>query len=388
MDCEGSGDGGAFLHGKNRIMSSSSPPPPVMAAANSTSDKVSGVTMCTESMLSAAAPNGVDPFYGCCTNNWDLLVSLNQSGNFGAPNEFVDPHSHSSLLLENQALGGSSSHMLPSITGFGTETFFAQSDFSSRRWVGTHMPTPSTNNVSENSQARRKRKGAVRASSPENAEDELQKDPSGDTPQVPHQEDEQQQKLEQDVGQKSHSKQPAKDSNGGEPSKENYIHVRAKRGQATNSHSLAERVRRERISERMRLLQELVPGCNKITGKAMMLDEIINYVQSLQQQVEFLSMKLATVNPELNLDIDRILSKEILHFHGSNPTTPVITTGLSSLHRFPGYPFDSAPAATQQFPPLPQHIWNNEQQGILHSGFDTDPSVCSLGSNGLSKTKL
>ncbi|XP_051124324.1 transcription factor bHLH74-like isoform X5 [Andrographis paniculata] len=343
MDCEGSGDGGAFLHGKNRIMSSSSPPPPVMAAANSTSDKVSGVTMCTESMLSAAAPNGVDPFYGCCTNNWDLLVSLNQSGNFGAPNEFVDPHSHSSLLLENQALGGSSSHMLPSIT--------------------------------ENSQARRKRKGAVRASSPE-------KDPSGDTPQVPHQEDEQQQKLEQDVGQKSHSKQPAKDSNGGEPSKENYIHVRAKRGQATNSHSLAERVRRERISERMRLLQELVPGCNKITGKAMMLDEIINYVQSLQQQVEFLSMKLATVNPELNLDIDRILSKEILHFHGSNPTTPVITTGLSSLHRFPGYPFDSAPAATQQFPPLPQHIWNNEQQGILHSGFDTDPSVCSLGSNG------
>ena len=36
----------------------------------------------------------------------------------------------------------------------------------------------------------------------------------------------------------------------------------------------------------MRLLQELVPGCNKITGKAVMLDEIINYVQSLQQQVE------------------------------------------------------------------------------------------------------
>ena len=78
-------------------------------------------------------------------------------------------------------------------------------------------------------------------------------------------------------------------------------------------------MRREKISERMRLLQELVPGCNKvtdffhpvacaffcweidisetcltmigfcylkITGKAVMLDEIINYVQSLQQQVE------------------------------------------------------------------------------------------------------
>lgn len=45
-------------------------------------------------------------------------------------------------------------------------------------------------------------------------------------------------------------------------------------------------VRRERISERMRYLQELVPGCDKVTGKAGMLDEIINYVQSLQRQVE------------------------------------------------------------------------------------------------------
>ncbi|KAE8664832.1 calcium-calmodulin dependent protein kinase 1 [Hibiscus syriacus] len=42
-----------------------------------------------------------------------------------------------------------------------------------------------------------------------------------------------------------------------------YIHVRARRGQATDSHSLAERVRREKISERIKLLQNLVPGCNK-----------------------------------------------------------------------------------------------------------------------------
>ncbi|CAI9104534.1 OLC1v1003226C1 [Oldenlandia corymbosa var. corymbosa] len=71
-----------------------------------------------------------------------------------------------------------------------------------------------------------------------------------------------------------------------EVQKPDYIHVRARRGQATDSHSLAERVRREKISERMKYLQDLVPGCNKITGKAGMLDEIINYVQSLQRQVE------------------------------------------------------------------------------------------------------
>ncbi|KAG6519798.1 hypothetical protein ZIOFF_023307 [Zingiber officinale] len=41
------------------------------------------------------------------------------------------------------------------------------------------------------------------------------------------------------------------------------IDIRARRGQATNSHSVAERVRREKINERMKLLQDLVPGCSK-----------------------------------------------------------------------------------------------------------------------------
>ncbi|EYU22452.1 hypothetical protein MIMGU_mgv1a009933mg [Erythranthe guttata] len=56
------------------------------------------------------------------------------------------------------------------------------------------------------------------------------------------------------------SKQQAKPA---EPPKLDYIHVRARRGQATDSHSLAERARREKISERMKMLQDLVPGCNK-----------------------------------------------------------------------------------------------------------------------------
>ncbi|KAK8506278.1 hypothetical protein V6N13_100325 [Hibiscus sabdariffa] len=103
-----------------------------------------------------------------------------------------------------------------------------------------------------------------------------------------------------------------------EPPKD-YIHVRARRGQATDSHSLAERVRREKISERMKFLQDLVPGCNKVTGKAVMLDEIINYVQSLQRQVEFLSMKLATVNPRMNVNMVALLSKDMFQSRGSLP---------------------------------------------------------------------
>ncbi|KAK6151275.1 hypothetical protein DH2020_013910 [Rehmannia glutinosa] len=89
-----------------------------------------------------------------------------------------------------------------------------------------------------------------------------------------------------------------------------YVHVRARRGQATDSHSLAERARREKINARMKLLQELVPGCNKISGTAMVLDEIINHVQALQRQVEFLSMRLAAVNPRIDFNLDAVFAAE------------------------------------------------------------------------------
>ncbi|GKU88754.1 hypothetical protein SLEP1_g2982 [Rubroshorea leprosula] len=103
-----------------------------------------------------------------------------------------------------------------------------------------------------------------------------------------------------------------------EPPKQDYIHVRARRGQATDSHSLAERARREKISEKMKILQDLVPGCNKIIGKALVLDEIINYIQALQRQVEFLSMKLEVVNSRMSMDpsIEGFHSKDF----GGQPT--------------------------------------------------------------------
>lgn len=103
-----------------------------------------------------------------------------------------------------------------------------------------------------------------------------------------------------------------------EPPKD-YIHVRARRGQATDSHSLAERARREKISERMKILQDLVPGCNKVIGKALVLDEIINYIQSLQRQVEFLSMKLEAVNSRMAPGIEVFPPKEFDQQTFENP---------------------------------------------------------------------
>ncbi|KAH7660329.1 Myc-type basic helix-loop-helix (bHLH) domain-containing protein [Dioscorea alata] len=134
---------------------------------------------------------------------------------------------------------------------------------------------------------------------------------SGDRPQRP---------VKRKEGDRNKAKPPAKKSRSGEegagkPSEENeklpYVHVRARRGQATDSHSLAERARREKINARMKLLQELVPGCSKISGTALVLDEIINHVQSLQRLVEFLSMRLAAVTPRIDFSgLDSFLSAE------------------------------------------------------------------------------
>ncbi|GAV89543.1 HLH domain-containing protein [Cephalotus follicularis] len=118
---------------------------------------------------------------------------------------------------------------------------------------------------------------------------------------------------------KSSAKEKKGRSIGKEVGEEEEVnHVRAKRGQATNNHSLAERVRREKINKKMRCLQDLVPGCHKTMGMAVMLDEIINYVLSLQNQVEFLSMELAAASsPSLpNLETEPSLKAQGTNSHG------------------------------------------------------------------------
>ncbi|XP_066394557.1 transcription factor bHLH130-like [Miscanthus floridulus] len=65
--------------------------------------------------------------------------------------------------------------------------------------------------------------------------------------------------------------------------------IRAKRGCATHPRSIAERVRRTRISERIRKLQELVPNMEKQTNTADMLDLAVDYIKDLQKQVKVLN---------------------------------------------------------------------------------------------------
>ncbi|KAF7148556.1 hypothetical protein RHSIM_Rhsim03G0010700 [Rhododendron simsii] len=175
-----------------------------------------------------------------------------------------------------------------------------------------------------------------------------------------------------------------------------YVHVRARRGQATDSHSLAERARREKINARMKLLQELVPGCNKhlhlcteekialqISGTAMVLDEIINHVQSLQRQVEFLSMRLAAVNPRIDFNLDSLLAAESESPVDSNfPGTvmPLMWPDSQVNGNRPHY------QQIWHFDGLHQPVWERESHNFINAdnsllSYDSPTNSASLLSN-------
>ncbi|KAH7510931.1 hypothetical protein FEM48_ZijujUnG0066100 [Ziziphus jujuba var. spinosa] len=64
--------------------------------------------------------------------------------------------------------------------------------------------------------------------------------------------------------------------------------TRASRGSATDPQSLYARKRRERINERLRILQNLVPNGTKVDISTM-LEEAVHYVKFMQLQIKLLS---------------------------------------------------------------------------------------------------
>ncbi|XP_049360384.1 transcription factor UNE10-like [Solanum verrucosum] len=64
-----------------------------------------------------------------------------------------------------------------------------------------------------------------------------------------------------------------------------------KRSRAAATHNQSERKRRDKINQRMKTLQKLVPTSSK-TDKASMLDEVIEYLKQLQAQVKAMRMMI------------------------------------------------------------------------------------------------
>ncbi|XP_027333885.1 transcription factor UNE10-like isoform X2 [Abrus precatorius] len=62
-----------------------------------------------------------------------------------------------------------------------------------------------------------------------------------------------------------------------------------RRSRTAAIHNQSERKRRDRINQKMKALQRLVPNASK-TDKASMLDEVINYLKQLQAQIQMMNM--------------------------------------------------------------------------------------------------
>ncbi|KAI4365870.1 hypothetical protein MLD38_021816 [Melastoma candidum] len=80
----------------------------------------------------------------------------------------------------------------------------------------------------------------------------------------------------------------------------------------TTTHNLSERRRRDRINEKMKALQKMVPNSSK-TDKVSMLDEVIVYMKQLQAQVEMMNLVQSNAaatdgNINVNLNIPQMMN--------------------------------------------------------------------------------
>ncbi|KAE8701246.1 Transcription factor bHLH63 [Hibiscus syriacus] len=155
-------------------------------------------------------------------------------------------------------------------------------------------------------------------------------------------------------------------SKASEVQKPDYIHVRARRGQATDSHRLAERVRK--------LLRN--SSC-----KAGMLDEIINYVQSLQRQVEFLSMKIAALNSSVELGVENLPLKEFPAYVANFPAA----AKLPEMACLPCFPLNPLQKESIKFM-LNESMHPPQTEGIASASVSITEQ--SLSSSSMTKTVI
>uniref|UniRef100_A0A0E0LH33 BHLH domain-containing protein n=1 Tax=Oryza punctata TaxID=4537 RepID=A0A0E0LH33_ORYPU len=123
-----------------------------------------------------------------------------------------------------------------------------------------------------------------------------------------------------------------------------------RRTRAAEVHNLSERRRRDRINEKMRALQELVPHCNK-TDKASILDEAIEYLKSLQMQVQIMWMTTG-IAPMMFPGAHQLMPPMGM---GLNTACMPAAQGLNQLQRASHYMNNSLP---NQMPQIPSPAMN------------------------------
>ncbi|KAK8444561.1 hypothetical protein SEVIR_9G159000v4 [Setaria viridis] len=147
----------------------------------------------------------------------------------------------------------------------------------------------------------------------------------------------------------------------------------ARRSRAAEVHNLSERRRRDRINEKMRALQELIPHCNK-TDKASMLDEAIEYLKSLQLQVQMMWMGSGIAAPPVM-------------FPGVHQYLPRMGVGMgaAAMPSMPRMPFMAPQPVVPNAPVNPVPL-SPGYRGHMPAVGITEPYAHYLGVNHLQPT--
>ncbi|KAK3145884.1 hypothetical protein QOZ80_3BG0258740 [Eleusine coracana subsp. coracana] len=122
-----------------------------------------------------------------------------------------------------------------------------------------------------------------------------------------------------------------------------------RRARAAEVHNLSERKRRDRINEKMRALQELIPHCNK-TDKASILDETIEYLKSLQMQVQIMWMT-SGMAPMMFPGAHQFMPPMALGMNSACITSAPRVPYMNMNHPLPNHiPLNSSPAMSPMSP--------------------------------------
>nr|KYP43023.1 Transcription factor PIF4 [Cajanus cajan] len=114
----------------------------------------------------------------------------------------------------------------------------------------------------------------------------------------------------------------------------------ARRNRAAEVHNLSERRRRDRINEKMKALQQLIPHSSK-TDKASMLEEAIEYLKSLQLQLQLMWMG-SGMAPMMFPGIQHYMSQM-----GMGMATPPFPPAIHNSMQLPRVPLDQSVSASQ-----------------------------------------
>ncbi|KFK30584.1 hypothetical protein AALP_AA6G000800 [Arabis alpina] len=160
--------------------------------------------------------------------------------------------------------------------------------------------------------------------------------------------------------------------------------VLTKRSRAAAIHNQSERKRRDKINQRMKTLQKLVPNSSK-TDKASMLDEVIEYLKQLQAQVSMMG-RMNMPSMMLPMAMQQQQQQQQLQLSlMSNPMGLGIGMGmpglldLNSMNRTaPNLHANMMPNPFVPMPPPPSWDASSSNETRFHSPLMPDPMAAFL----------